>query len=334
MPKVKKVINEPENIVDEVLDGLVLASHGALTRTPGSRVVARRDIPEGKVGLVVGGGSGHEPMYGAFVGEGLADSSVSGNIFAAPAPQHVYEAIKAADRGKGVLLVYGNYAGDVLNFDMGAEMAEEDDDIVSKTVLVADDVATEDVEGRRGIGGAFYQVKIAGAACATARTLEEAAAVVERCKANLRTLGVALRAGSLPETGELTFELGEDEIEIGLGVHGEMGVERMKLIPADEIVTKMMDKILPDLPFQNGDRVALLINNLGSTTPMELMIVNRKTREILAEQGIEVVRSDVAGHFLSQEMAGFSISLLKLDDELERLLAAPCSSVPYTQPQL
>lgn len=334
MPKVKKVINEPENIVDEVLDGLVLASHGALTRESGSRVVARRDIPDGKVALVVGGGSGHEPMYGAYVGEGLADASVSGNIFAAPAPQHVYEVIKAADRGKGVLVVYGNYAGDVMNFDMGAEMAQEDDDIASTTVLVADDVATEDVEGRRGIGGAFYQVKIAGAACATAKTLEEAAAPVQRCKDNLRTLGVALRAGSLPETGEPTFELGEDEIEIGLGVHGEMGVERMALIPADEIVVKMLDTIVADLPYESGDRVALLVNNLGSTTPMELMIVNRKAREVLAEQGIEVVRSDIGGYFLSQEMAGFSISLLKLDDELEKLLAAPCRSVPYTQPQL
>jgi phosphoenolpyruvate---glycerone phosphotransferase subunit DhaK len=331
MSKVQKVINEPESIVDEVLDGLVLASHGALRREPGSRVLARSAIEDGKVGLVIGGGSGHEPMYTAYVGDGLADASVAGNIFAAPAPQHVHEALKTVNRGKGVLIVYGNYAGDVLNFEMGAELAEDEDDIESSTVLVNDDVATDDPEGRRGIGGAFYMVKIAGAACAEASSLEEAEEIVRKAQGVTRTLGVAVRAGSLPETGEPTFELGEDEIEIGLGAHGEVGVERTKMMSADELTTKIIDKIVDDLPYREGDRVAMLLNNLGSTTEMELLIVNRKARQLLDERGIEVVRTDIGWYFTSQEMAGFSITLLRLDDELERLLAAPCRSLPFSQ---
>src|SRR5690625_28883 len=225
MSEAKKIINNPDDVVDEVLDGLVAVSQGLLTRSAGSRVVRRSELDQGKVGLVVGGGSGHEPMYGAYVGPGLADASVSGDIFAAPAPQHVQEAITAADTGAGVLLVYGNYAGDVMNFDMGGELAQ-DDDVNAATILVRDDVATEDIEGRRGIGGAFYVVKVAGAACARGMSLADAAAVTARAQDATRTLGVAVRAGTLPDTGALTFELGDDEIEIGLGVHGEMGVAR------------------------------------------------------------------------------------------------------------
>ncbi|MGC5626999.1 dihydroxyacetone kinase subunit DhaK [Georgenia sp. Z1344] len=331
MSKAKKIINDPEHLVDEVLDGLVLASHGSLTRAPGSRVLVRDSIEAGKVGLVVGGGSGHEPMYTAYVGQGLADASVAGNVFAAPAPQHVQEAIVAADQGKGVILLYGNYAGDVLNFDMGAELAEDDDDIATRTVLVNDDVATDDPDTRRGIGGAFYVVKIAGAACAEAGSLEEAEALIVKAQQATRTLGVAVRAGSLPETGEPTFELGDDEIEIGLGMHGEMGVERSAMMTADELTEKMVDKLIADLPYSSGDRVALLVNNLGATTLMELFVVNRKARELLEARGIEVVRTDVGSYFTSQEMAGFSLTLLRLDDDLERLLAAPCRSLPYSQ---
>ncbi|MBO1030806.1 dihydroxyacetone kinase subunit DhaK [Tessaracoccus sp. SD287] len=323
-------MNAPEDLVDETLDGLVAISRGLLARDPGSRVVRSTRIEQGKVGLVVGGGSGHEPMYGAFVGPGLANASVSGNIFAAPAPQHVQEAIEAADAGAGVLVVYGNYAGDILNFDLGAEDAA-DNGVVSKTVLVRDDVATEDREGRRGIGGAFYVVKAAGAACAKGLSLEEAAAVTERVEFNTRTIGIALRAGVLPDTGKRTFELGDDEIEIGLGVHGEVGVERTKLVPADEIAEKMLNRILVDLPFESGDRVAVLLNNLGATTQMELLIVYRRLAQLLEEKGITVERTDIGAPFTSQDMAGFSLTLLKLTDEIVELLDAPCESVPFTQ---
>lgn len=330
MAKVKKIINDTEDIVSEVLDGYVVASLGKLKRTD-DRVLSRTDIEASKVGLVIGGGSGHEPVYTSYVGKGLADASVAGNIFAAPAPQFVTAAVKEADQGKGVLMVYGNYAGDVLNFDMGAEEATDDTDVEVRTVLVADDCATPDLDTRRGIGGGFYQVKIAGAACAEAASLDEAEAAVIKCRDNLRTLGVAVSAGSLPETGEPTFLLGDDEIEIGLGAHGEVGVERSKLMPADELTVKMIDHLVADLPYAAGDKVALLVNNLGATTQMELMIVTRKAMQLLADKGIEVTRVDIGAFFCSQEMAGFSLSLLKLDDELARLLDAPCESITYSQ---
>ena len=330
MAKVKKIINDTENIVSEVLDGYVVASQGKLKRIS-DRVLVRTDIEPGKVGLVIGGGSGHEPVYTSYVGKGMADASVAGNIFAAPAPQFVTAAIEAVDQGKGVLLVYGNYAGDVLNFDMGVEDANDDTGVEVRTVLVADDCATPDIATRRGIGGGFYQVKIAGAACAEAKDLAEAEAAVQKCKDNLRTLGVAVRAGSLPETGEPTFELGDDEIEIGLGAHGEVGVQRSKLMPADELTTQMIDHLVKDLPFQKGDKVAMLVNNLGSTTQMELMIVTRKAYQLLGDLGIEIARTDIGAYFCSQEMAGFSISLLKLDDQLEHLLNAPCQSITFSQ---
>ena len=330
MAQVKKIMNAPEDLVDETLDGLVAISRGLLTREPGSRVVRSTRIEQGKVGLVVGGGSGHEPMYGAFVGPGLANASVSGNIFAAPAPQHVQEAIEAADAGAGVLIVYGNYAGDILNFDLGAEDAA-DNGVVSRTVLVRDDVATPDREGRRGIGGAYYVVKAAGAACAKGLSLDEAAEVTERVEFNTRTIGIALRAGVLPDTGKRTFELGEDEIEIGLGVHGEVGVERSKLVSANEIAENMLNRVLVDLPFESGDRVAVLMNNLGATTQMEMLIVYRRIAQLLEEKGITVERTDIGAPFTSQDMAGFSLTLLKLTDEIAELIAAPCESVPWTQ---
>ncbi len=330
MSKIKKIINDPEMIVPEVLEGLVLASHGRLAKLQGVNALIRTDIPDHKVALVIGGGSGHEPMYTAFVGEGWADGSACGNIFAAPSPDIIYELTKAVHRGRGVLYVYGNYAGDNMNFDIAAEMAE-DDGIDVRTVRVMDDVAVADPAERRGIGGAFYQVKIAGAACTEMSNLSEAVEVVEHAKENLRTIGVAVRAGSLPETGELTFELGDDEIEIGMGAHGEQGVERRKMMPADALAVEMTRLVMDDLPFKKGDRVALLLNNLGATTQMELMIVNRKVREILAAAGVHVQRTDFGPYLTCQEMAGFSFTLLKLDATLEPLLARPAWSLGFKQ---
>jgi dihydroxyacetone kinase-like protein len=330
MTKIRKIINDPEQIVDEVIDGLVLASHGALKRVEGARAMIRSEIPDGKVALLIGGGSGHEPMYSAYIGPGLADTTVCGNIFAAPAPDITLEATKAVHRGKGVLYVYGNYAGDVMNFDIAAELAAAEG-IEVRTVMVMDDVAVPKHEQRRGIGGAFYQVKVAGAACTLAKSLTEAEAAVRKAQANIRSMGVAIRAGSLPETGEPTFVLGEDEIEIGMGAHGEPGVERTKMMSADEVTARMLDRIVADLPFKKGDRVALLVNSLGATTEMEMLIVNRRARAILADRGIEVVRTDIGPFFTCQEMAGFSISLMRLDEELLRYLDFPCKSLPLTR---
>jgi dihydroxyacetone kinase-like protein len=327
----KKVINEPESIVDEVIDGMVFAADGRLVRIADAMSVMRTDMPQTKVALLIGGGSGHEPMYSAFVGEGWADAAVCGHIFASPTPDLILNATRAIHRGRGVLYVYGNYAGDSMNFDIAAEMAA-DEGIAVETVRVKDDVATDGSaasDARRGIGGAFFQVKVAGAACALAASLAEATAAVRLAQNNIRSMGVALSAGSLPETGEPTFVLGADEIEIGLGVHGEAGVERRLMMKADPLVDIMLDRLLPDLPFSGGDRVALLLNGLGATTMMELMIVNRRVRQRLAEASIVVPYTYSGSLFTCQEMAGFSLSLMRLEGELESLLVRPGWSLGY-----
>jgi dihydroxyacetone kinase-like protein len=330
MSKVKKIINHVADLVPETLEGLVLASHGRLRQVPGVNALIRTDLKDDKVALLIGGGSGHEPMYTAYVGPGYADVSVAGHIFAAPAPDQIVAAAKAAHRGRGLLFVYGNYAGDNMNFGIAVDMLA-DEGVEVRTVLVADDVAIKDPAERRGIGGAFYMVKVAGAACTAAKSLEEAERLVLKAQASIRTIGVAVRAGSLPETGELTFELADDEIEIGMGAHGEAGVARRKLMPADPLADEMTTLVVDDLPFRKGDRVALLLNSLGATTMMELMIVNRRVRADLAGRGIEVVRTDVGPYLTCQEMAGFSLTLMKLDDELERALSAPAWSLGYRQ---
>ena len=331
MAGVKKVINDPERLVEEAIEGMVLAAHGRLRSLPGASTMIRPEIEDGKVALLIGGGSGHEPMYSAFVGDGFADAAVCGNIFASPTPDLILAATRAIHRGRGVLYVYGNYAGDNMNFDIAAEMAA-DEGIEVRTVRVLDDVAAMPVEKadeRRGIGGAFFQVKIAGAACAEAPDLAAAAAVVKAAQGEIRSIGVALSAGSLPQNGEPTFELGRDEIEIGMGVHGEPGVERRAMMPADALVDVMVERVVADLPFGRGERVALLLNGLGSTTMMELMIANRRVRQRLDEAGI-VVASTVQGPlFTCQEMAGFSISLMRLDAERERLLGRSAWSLGY-----
>ena len=330
MARVKKIINAIPDIVPEVLDGLVLASHGDLRRLEGADAVLRMHIPDGKVALLIGGGSGHEPMYTCYVGRGLADASVAGNIFAAPTPDNIYEATKAVNRGKGVIFLYGNYAGDIMNFDIGAEIAAADG-IAVETIRIADDVVTRDRKDRRGIGGAFYVVKCAGAICNEATSLAEAAELVRHAEAAVRSIGVAVSAGSLPQTGEPTFVLGDDEIEIGMGAHGEPGVERRKLMTADALAEEMTRLVVADLPFRKGDEVALMLNNLGATTMMELLIVNCTVRRVLDELGIKVYRSDIGSLFTSQETAGFSLSLMKLDANIKRWLDAPASSPAYRQ---
>jgi len=329
MSKVKKIINTPESIVSEVLDGIVAMANGAIVREGDANVLRRRDKRAGKVGLVIGGGSGHEPMYSAFVGPGLADASVAGEIFAAPSPDQIAVAARAVNTGKGVLLVYGNYAGDVLNFDVASEILDAEG-IACRTVVVADDVAIADASARRGIAGAVYQVKVAGYACEHCATLDEAVALVERAKSAIGTLGVAVRPGSLPNTGVPTFEIGDD-IEVGMGLHGERGVSRQKLPPADRLVEDMVKRIIADLGLKSGDRIAVLLNNLGATTFMELLIVNRKLRLLLAEAGIVVGRFDIGAYFTSQEMAGFSLTFMRLDRELEAALAAPAASPGFVE---
>jgi len=333
MRKGKKLINQPKNIVNEVLEGFALVSGGKVRRLEGLNVIVRSELTPGKVGLLIGGGSGHEPLFPGFVGPNLADGAVAGNIFAAPTPDQILAATQAVQRGKGVLYLYGNYAGDILNFDMAAELAAEEG-IETKTVRVWDDVAAappERMEERRGIAGDLVVIKIAGGAAAQLDSLEEVYRVTCKARDLTRSMGVAVAAGTFPETGEPTFELSDDEIEIGLGLHGEPGVSRTKRMPADALVDFMLERILADLPYQPGQEVCLLVNNLGATTMTELLILGRRAHQVLQKQGIRVYDTILGSFCTSQEMAGFSLTLMGLDDELKHYYDLPVQSLAYTK---
>ena len=328
---IKKVLNDPKNVVSELLDGLLAAYGGKVRRVGGVNALVRTELKKGKVGLLIGGGSGHEPLFHGFIGPNLADGAAAGNIFAAPAPNVVLEGTRAVHQGAGVLYLYGNYAGDNMNFDIAAEMAAEEG-IAIKTVRIWDDVASappERMQDRRGIAGDVFVIKVAGAATATMANLDDAYRATVKARDNTRSIGVAMSAGSIPETGAPTFTLPDDEIEIGMGLHGEPGVSREKMLPADRLVDRMLDKLLADLPFRAEDEVCALVNDLGSTTQMELLIVNRRLYQVLAECGIKVHETLVGSYCTCQEMAGFSISLLKLDAELKGLYDLPASSLAF-----
>ncbi len=333
MAKPKKLLNNPVNVVSELIDGLVAASGGALLRLGDRNAVVRDRIADDKVALLIGGGSGHEPMFPGFVGPNLADGAPCGEVFAAPTPDLILDTLSAVHRGRGVLMVYGNYAGDNMNFDIAAELAEEAG-IVTRTVRVWDDVAAaplDRITDRRGIAGDFFVIKVAGGAAAELTDLDEVCRVAVKARDNTRSMGVALAAGSIPETGERTFELPEDELEIGMGAHGEPGIARRKMTDADAITDDMVERILADLPFQSGDEVALLVNNLGATTQMELLVVTRRVHQLLSQRGIAVHRTDVGSYLTCQEMAGLSITLMRLDDELKRYLDMPAQSFAYSR---
>jgi dihydroxyacetone kinase-like protein len=333
MIRAKKIINDPRNAVRELLEGLVEASHGRIRPLSRVQALVKADIPKDKVALLIGGGSGHEPVFPGFIGDRLADGAACGNIFAAPTPDLILEATRAVHQGRGVLYLYGNYAGDNMNFDIAAEIAA-DEGIAVKTVRVWDDVASappERTSDRRGIAGDLFVIKIAGGAAATLDSLGDVYRVAAKARDNVRSMGVAVAAGSIPETGEPTFELPDDEIEIGMGLHGEPGVSREKLLPADPLVDRMMGKILLDLPFSRGDEVALLVNDLGSTTMMELLIVNRRARQILRDKGLRVHDTVVGSYCTCQEMAGFSLTLLRLDDELKKYYDLPARSLGFVK---
>lgn len=333
MKKAKKILNDPRHVVPELLDGLVKAYGGKVRKLEGLNALVKSDLPRGKVGLLIGGGSGHEPLFHGFIGENMADGAACGHIFAAPTPDVILEVTRALDQGRGVLYLYGNYAGDNMNFDIAAEMAA-DEGIRTRTVRVWDDVASappERMEDRRGIAGDLFVIKIAGGASAAIQDLDEILRITSKARDHTRSMGVAVAAGSIPETGEPTFELPHDEIEIGMGLHGEPGVSREKMLPADALVDRMMGQILSDLPFHQGDEVCLLINNLGATTMMELLIVNRKANQVLKAEGITAHDIVMGGFCTSQEMAGFSITLMKLDDELKKYYDMPAHSFGFTK---
>lgn len=317
----KKFINKPENVENEMLSGIAKMHPEYVKRLEGLDVIVRKNKKEGKVALISGGGSGHEPAHAGYVGYGMLDAAVAGPVFTSPTPDQIYEAIKATDAGKGTLLIIKNYTGDVMNFDMAAEMAAMED-IKVEQVIVNDDVAVKDslyTTGRRGVAGTVFVHKIAGAAAEEGRSLDEVKKVAEKVIANVRTMGVAISPCTVPAAGKPGFEINDDEMEVGIGIHGEPGTHKEKLTSADEITSHLLDCILKDLDFE-GSEVAVMINDAGATPLMELYIVGNKLSDILKEKGIKVYKNFVGHYMTSIEMAGFSISLLKLDDELKTLL--------------
>jgi dihydroxyacetone kinase-like protein len=329
----KKIINRPEQVVEEMLTGMAAAHPEYLTRLAGFNVLVRSCPKADKVALVSGGGSGHEPAHAGYVGRGMLDAAVAGAVFTSPTPDQIFAAIQAVNRGKGVLLIIKNYSGDVMNFEMAAEMAELEGIKVAK-VVVNDDVAVENstyTTGRRGIAGTVLVHKIAGALAEQGASLEEVAAVAAKVVANLRSKGMALSPCIVPAVGRPTFELGENEIEIGLGIHGEPGTQRTKLLSAAEIASQLGESIVNDLPFQAGDEVALLVNGLGATPLMELYILNRNMADFCQAKGLRIYRTYVGEMMTSLEMAGASLTLLKLDDQLKVLLEEPANTPAFKQ---
>jgi dihydroxyacetone kinase-like protein len=329
----KKLINDPYRVTLEAIDGYVAAFPDAVRRVHDQAVV-RADAPiADKVGVVIGGGSGHEPLFMGYLGKGFADGCPVGNIFASPSPDVVLAATRAVSAGAGVLYLYGNYAGDIMNFDMAAEVAEEEG-IPVRTVRVTDDVASaprDEIERRRGIAGDFFVFKAAGARAEEGGTLEEVYAAARHANDNTRTMGVALSSCTIPASGRPIFQLGEDEVELGLGIHGEPGAVRQKLEPADAVTARLVTRVLEDLPFQPGDQVAVLVNGLGATPLGELYIVFRRVAQLLCERNIRIHRSYVGEYSTSLEMAGCSVTLIRVDDELRRLIDRPAFCPCFVQ---
>jgi dihydroxyacetone kinase-like protein len=321
----KKLINAPDSVVDEALAGMV-AAHGDLLRIIEPNVVVRADAPrQGKVGVISGGGSGHEPMHGGFVGRGMLDAACPGAVFTSPVPDQMLAATKAVDGGAGVLHVVKNYTGDIMNFELAAELAQAEG-IEVTSVVIADDVAVTDslyTAGRRGVGGTVLAEKIVGAAAEEGQDLAAVTALCQRVQDNVRSMGMALTSCTVPAAGKPTFEIGDDEMEIGIGIHGEPGRERRKLAGADEITEALMGPILDDLPFSSGDRVLAFVNGMGGTPLIELYVVYNKVAQMCRDRGVTIERNLVGSYITSLEMAGCSITLLKLDDELTRLWDAP-----------
>ena len=323
----KKIINDVENVEQEMIEGLVKSRPQNLEKLEAGNIVVRKERKQGKVALVSGGGSGHEPAHGGYVGRGMLDAAVAGPVFTSPTPDMVYEGIKAVATDAGVLCIVKNYTGDVMNFEMAVDMAK-DDDIKADYVVVNDDVAVEDssfTTGRRGVAGTILVHKIAGARAEEGGTLEEVKAVAEKVIANVRTMGMAIKPCTVPAAGKPGFELPEDEMEIGIGIHGEPGTHREKLQKANEIAKQLLDKILADIDY-SGKEVAVIVNGMGATPLMELYIVNNFVQDYLKEKNVKVYDTMVGNYMTSIEMAGFSLTLLRLDDELKRLYDAPADT--------
>ena len=331
----KKILNQPAAFVSEMLDGLIKAHPDQLgCAEDDPHCIVRADAPvEGKVALATGGGSGHLPVFLGYVGKGMLDGCAVGDVFASPSSDQMLAVTQRINSGKGVVYIYGNYGGDVMNFDMAAEMASFED-VAVKTVLVKDDVASAppaEADRRRGVAGMVFAFKIGGAKADQGGSLDEVAAVTEKALASIRTMGVALSPCTVPRAGKPTFAIGDDEMEIGMWIHGEPGMKREKLQTADQVTERMMSAILEDLEPQSGERVAVMVNGLGATPPEELYIMYRRVHEILATRDVGVHRAYVGEYATSMEMAGASITLFRLDDELAALLDHPAQTPFFVQ---
>jgi dihydroxyacetone kinase-like protein len=325
----KKLINSPDTVVRDALRGMEAAHGDRLRISYDPYVVVRADAPvQGKVGIISGGGSGHEPMHGGFVGPGMLDAACPGEVFTSPTPDQMLEATKAVNGGAGVLHVVKNYTGDVMNFDMAADMGKAED-IEVETVLTNDDVAVEDslyTAGRRGVGITVVVEKICGGAAEDGRSLQDVAELGRRVNANGRSMGMALTPCITPASGEPSFELADDEVEIGIGIHGEPGRFREHIGPASQIAERLMTPILEDLPFSSGDRVLAFVNGMGGTPLIELYVMYAEVANIAQEHGLTIERNLIGNYITSLEMQGCSITLLKFDDEMLRYWDAPVNT--------
>ncbi len=330
----KKIINEAADFVSEMLDGVIKAHPDHLTYQEDIHSIVWTDSPvEGKVALATGGGSGHLPVFLGYIGKGMLDGCAVGDVFASPSADQILSVTQRINGGKGVVYIYGNYGGDIMNFDMASEMANMDD-IPVRTVLVKDDVASappEEADRRRGVAGMVFAFKVAGAKADKGGSLEEVVKLTERALANTRTMGVALSPCIVPLAGKPTFTLTDDEMEIGMGIHGEPGMKREKMQSADEITERITNTILEDLKYQAGDKLAVMVNSLGATPPEELYVMYRKVHQMLADKDITVHRAYVGEYATSMEMAGASLTFFRLDDELTELLDHPAHTPFFTQ---
>lgn len=320
----KKFLNDPKNFVDEMLEGIYLANPEVTYVNDDKRCYVKTCPKKGKVGIATGGGSGHLPLFLGYVGEGMLDGAAVGGVFQSPSAEQMLEVTKHIDQGAGVLYIYGNYTGDIINFDMATELADLED-ITVKSVVGNDDVASSVVgeeHKRRGVAGIFFLYKAAGAAAEEGMSLDDVVRVAEKAKNRTRTIGVALSSCTIPEIGKPSFEIGEDEMEIGMGIHGENGISRKKLTAADPLIDEMMAKIYAEQDYKPGDDVAVLVNGLGGTPLEELYILFRRVSQQMSERNINVKHVWVGEFATSMEMAGASVSVLHLDEELDRMMAA------------
>lgn len=330
----KKLINDPNDIVNELVGGFLIVNKDKVKKINNLNVVARIEAPvKGQVGIVIGGGAGHEPLFLEYIGKNMADVEIHGNIFAAPSPKAILEGIKAANGNSGVILLYNNYSGDVFNFDVAQDLARKEGILVD-TVLINDEISSaplERMDDRRGTTADHLIIKIAGSAAQSGMDFESIKKLLKKAIYNSRSLGVSLSACTLPETGLATFTLEEGKMEFGMGLHGEAGIKKVDLMTADQTAKSILDLLIEDLPFKKGDEVIAIVNGYGATTRMEMFIVMRGINFYLKEKGIPVYSAEIGEFCTSQEMAGISITLIKLDDEIKKYYDMSANSPGYNK---